>query len=202
VRILGSMLHHHYRYSPNASVHLRPKLVWPVAALDQPMPDVVVVNNLADPHRHRPTIDLAEEQQVASVEAEISVRAIFEVTSPYLAAVDLDTKPLLYARAGVTEYWVIDTGLRPDVDKPHFSILGWRLENGQYAPIAPAADGRFQSKSCRLWLAVSADQHSIQLGDLRTGTPLPMPTEDDDPSISAQAEASRRAQSIAGQLKL
>src|SRR5688572_12548737 len=56
-RILSSMLHYHYRYSPTASVHIRPKVVWPDAALAQPMPDVVVVNHLSDPQRQRPILD-------------------------------------------------------------------------------------------------------------------------------------------------
>lgn len=201
-RILSSMMYHHYRYSPAASVHIRPKVVWPDTALDQPMPDVVVVNNLVDPHRLRPVLDIAAEQAVPDGEGEVSVRAIFEVTSPALATIDTATKVALYARAHVPEYWIIDSGLRPDNDQVHFTILGYALQGGSYQAIVPTAQQRLESKACRLWLAVTPDAQSILLGDLRTGKPLPMPAEEDDPSISAQAEANRRAQSIAGQLKL
>ncbi len=201
-RRLGAMLHHHFRYSPTASVHIRPKLVWNDALLDQPMPDVVVVNHLVDQHRHRPVLDLAAEQQASGDAEQVSVRAIFEVTSPKLAELDLVAKTALYARAGVPEYWFIDTGLRPDQPSPRFAITGWRLDGEHYAALEPQADGRFTSKACRLWLAVSDDRQGFQLGDLRTGNPLPVPADDDDPSISAQAEAGRRAQSIASQLKL
>mgnify|MGYP000480490503 CR=1 FL=1 len=202
VRILSSMLHHHYRYSPTASVHIRRKVVWPGTALDQPMPDIVVVNNLVDPFRLRPVLDIAAEQAALGVEGEVSVRAIFEVTSPALATIDAEAKAVLYARAGVPEYWIIDSGLRPDNDQVHFAISGYTLQGDTYQAIAPDAQQRLESKACRLWLAVAPDAQSIILGDLRTGKTLPMPAEEDDPSISAQAEASRRAQSIAAQLKL
>jgi Uma2 family endonuclease len=191
VRNVAGMLQHHYRYSPTTSVHLRPKMVWPGAVLDQPMPDVVIVNNLVEPLRPRPTIDLAAEQNAPGVEGQVSVRAIFEVTSPHLAAYDLENKRSLYERAGVPEYWIIDTGVRPQNEQVHFALTGYQLQYGKYQIIAPQAEGRWESKACRIWL-----------GDLRTGKPLPLPSADEDPAISAQAEASRRAQSIAGQLKL
>jgi Uma2 family endonuclease len=200
-RILSSMVHHHYRYSPTASVQLKTKLVWPDPALAQPMPDVVVVNNLSDPQRQRPVIDFVAEQ-AASDEGEVSVRAIFEVTSPLLAEADLATKLALYEHAGVPEYWIIDSGLRPGNEQPFFTILGYQLQEGRYQPIAPKSENRWESKACRLWITLSPDQQSFQLGDLRTGAPFPILAEDDDPSISTQAEANRRAQSIADQLKL
>lgn len=202
VRILSSMVHHHYRYSPTASVHIRPKMIWRDASLDQPMPDVVVVNNLSDPLRLRPVLDLTTEQDAPGVEGEVSIRAIFEVTSPLLATIDLEAKLALYERAGVPEYWTLDSGLRPDQEQVRFTISGYHLHDGRYQPIMPNAQGRFESKACRLWLAPSEDRSAFVLGDLRTGNPLPLPDEDDDPSISAQAEASRRASSIADQLKL
>jgi hypothetical protein len=201
-RILASMLHHHYRYSPTASVHIRPKIVWPDASLAQPMPDVAIVNYLSEPQRQRPILDIAAEQNAEGVEGEVTVRALFEVTSPLLAEQDLETKRALYESAKVGEYWILDTGLRPDQEQPSFLFLGYQLCDGKYEPIVPAGELRWESKSCRLWLTVNEDRRSFQLGDLRTGNALPLPAEDDDPSISAQAEANRRAQSIAGQLKL
>ncbi len=200
-RQLAGMLLHHYRYSPVASVHLRPKLIGPDRSLPQPTPDVVVVNHLLEPHRSRPAIDLPLEQ-AANSEGEVAIRAIFEVTSPRLADVVLETKRALYERLGASEYWVIDTGLRPEIAQPRLNIVGYELRDGVYQPIKPTSERRWESKACRLWLSVSDDRQSVQLGDLRTGKLLPMPADGEDPSISTQAEAARRAQSIAGQLKL
>ena len=201
-RILASMLHHHYRYSPTVSVHIRPKVIWPDATLAQPMPDVAVINYLSDQHRHRPILDLVAEQNAEGIEGEVGIRAIFEVTSPLLIEYDLEAKRDLYARAGVPEYWILDSGLRPQIEEPAFAIIGYSLVNGHYEPILPSSEGQWESIACRIWLRIPADHQSFQLGDLRTGKPLPIPSGEDDPSISAQAEASRRAQSIAGQLKL
>jgi Uma2 family endonuclease len=200
-RILASMLLHHYRYSPNTSVHIRPKMRWQDPSLAQPMPDVVIVNNLSDPQGQRPTLDL-EAEQSASMEGEVAVRAIFEVTSPLLAEVDLEIKRTLYERAGVGEYWIVDTGMRSETDSTNFNLLGYRLEGDLYRPIEQTGDSRWESQACRLWFTISPDRQSFQLGDLRTGKALPIPSDDEDPAVSTQAEASRRAQSIADQLKL
>src|SRR3954470_22632902 len=85
-RILGGMVLYHYRYSPVASVHLRPKLIGADRSLSQPVADIVVVNNLSEPQRQRPTLDLPQEE-AAATEGPVSLRAIFEVTSPLLADV-------------------------------------------------------------------------------------------------------------------
>jgi Uma2 family endonuclease len=205
-RQLAHMLYHHYRYSPTTSVQFQPKLLWPDPSLAQPMPDVVVINNLYEPQRQRPILDLAAEGSAPDLASDVGVRALFEVTSPALAELDLDTKRTLYSRAGVAEYWVIDTGLRPQLSQPSFTILGYTLQGDSYQPIppiaSPTASSRWESKACRLWLEVADNGQSIRIGDLRTGKPLPLPTGEEDPFISAEAEANRRAQSIAGQLKL
>lgn len=200
-RILGGMVQYHYRYSPVASVHIRSKLAGADRSLPQPIADAVIVNNLTEPQRQRSVLDLAQEE-ASAVDGPISLRAIFEVTAPLVADVVLETKRTLYERLGASEYWVIDTGLRPGVDKIRLEIFGYQLREGVFQPVVPSAERRWESKACRLWLAVSEDRQSLQLGDLRSGAPLPMPADDEDPSISAQAEATRRAQSIAGQLKL
>jgi hypothetical protein len=210
VRILGSMLQYHYRYSPTTTVHIRPKLILPDGSLDHPMPDIVLVDHLSEPLRHRTLLDIAAEQNANQTLAgstgestgEVSVRAIFEVTSPLLAEYDLDIKASHYAHGYIPEYWIIDSGLRLGQDQLRFTILGFRLEGRIFKAIPPTSENHWESPLCRLWLRVSDDYQSFQLGDLRTGKPFPMPSIDDDPAISAQAEAARRAQSIAGQLKL
>jgi hypothetical protein len=170
------------------------------------MPDVAVINNLHEPQRQRPILDLAAEANAPDLAGEVGVRALFEVTSPALAELDLEIKRTLYARAGVPEYWLVDTGLRPHITQPHFIITGYTLQGDSYQPIlpdsSPTASRRWESKACRLWLEVADDGQSFHIGDLRTGKLLPLPTGEEDPFISAEAEANRRAQSIAGQLKL
>lgn len=206
VRALGSLLRHHYRYSLNTSVQLQTKVIWPDAALAQSMPDLVVVSNLSDQLQPRATLDIAAEQATSqanpSIEGDVTLRAIFEVTSPQLATIDLETKRNLYQRANIAEYWIIDTGLRPGNDQPAITIIGYRLQDGQYHPIAPTPSGHWESKICRLWLAITAEAPYLQIGDLRTGATYPNPADDENPIISAHSEANRRAQNIADQLNL
>jgi len=218
VKRVGAYLRHHFRYSPSASVHLHTKLVWPDPILDQPMPDVAVINDLPDPHTPRPVIELGRDAPTA--------RALFEVTSPLLATIDLTDKLARYARAAVPEVWILDTGLRPAQPTfnlgeapppppgrvfnlgeapppvPRLAWLGYQLVNGVYQPIAQEPSGRWVSPACRLWITLSHDADTFLMGDMRTGRPFPPPAEDDDPTLSAQAEANRRAQSIADQLNL
>lgn len=188
LRRVGALLRYQHRFSPNVTVHLQPKLIWPDPTLDQPMPDMVLVNDLTEPLRHRPTLDLAAEG--------VTLRAVVEITSPLLADQDHTAKAALYAHAGVPEYWIIDPA---SGDAPP-QLHGYLLEGASYRPIAPNAEGKLESRACRVWFQVIDGE--VYLGDLRTGKPLPPPAEDDDPTLSAQAEAARRAQSIAGQLNL
>ena len=128
---------------------------------------------------------------VAGAAAQGATRLFLEVADDNAAAL------ALYARAGVPEYWIVDPPAQLG-EAPQ--LQGFLLDNGAYRAAAPAADGRLESRACRVWFKAAADD--VQVGDLRTGKPLPPPVEDDDPTLAAQAEASRRAQSIAGQLNL
>lgn len=190
---LATRLRHHYRYNPATTVVEGAIIRWAVPGLAAPMPDIAIVNDLPDPSRRITTLDMQASQA--------RVRAIFEVTSPPFADFDLHEKIELYRQAGVPEYWVIDTGLRPDKSQTDYSIHGRHLAQDAYVPIEPDADRRFHSEVCRIWLRVTADHQGFEIGDSRTDQ-LINPGEDDIASAnSARAEAGARAQSIADQLK-
>jgi Uma2 family endonuclease len=190
LRRIGAMLRHHHRFSPTLTVHLHPKLIWADPTLAQPMPDIVVVSDLTEPLTHRPVLDLATEGA--------TMRAVIEITSPRLVEQDYGAKARVYAQAGVPEYWIIDLGQRVTAPDRPLCILGYRLEDGDYHAIPADTEGKWQSHALRVWFQVA--DGDLQIGDLRTGKPFPPPSDDDDPTIATQAEAARRAQSIAGQL--
>ncbi len=192
VKRVGGMLRRQHRFSPTLTVHLHPKLIWMDATLDQPMPDIVLVSDLTEPLAHRPVLDLAAERA--------SVRAIVEITSPLLADQDFAAKTALYAKAGVPEYWIVDLGARPETGATALQVFGYVLEQGRYQTVTPGSDGAYPSRAIGVWFKV--EEGTVIIGDLRTGKPVPPPDDDDDPTIATQAEAARRAQSIAGRLKL
>ena len=198
VRRLTGLLRHHYRYSPLISVLSGVKLIWPDAQLAQPAPDVALVNELPDPQRHRPLLDLAAEG--------VTLRAVIEVVSPLFAEQDRVAKRALYAQAGVGETWLIDAGLRSNLnpdqrpDQPHYTITGLRLEGDHYVEIAPDGSGRLTSPACRIWFQATADPQGWTIGDARTGAALIAPPDLDEPPTAAQVEATWRAESIASKL--
>jgi Uma2 family endonuclease len=61
---------------------------------------------------------------------------VVEVLSPGTSSLDQTTKMADYARAGVTEYWIVDTA--------RAQIRFLRLDGGTYAEVAPEGD-RFRS---------------------------------------------------------
>lgn len=189
---LAAQLRHHFRYNPATTVVEGAIIRWRMTGLAAPMPDIALVDDLPDPSRRLATLDLE------SIQA--SVRAIFEVTSPLFADYDLRQKVEIYRQAGILEYWVIDTGIRPDHTQPDYQVFGWQLENGAYIPIDADADGRYHSAACRIWLRTTEDHQGFEIGDSRTDQPIE-PGEDDARANTARAEASARAQSIADQLK-
>ena len=101
-------------------------------------PDVFVVQGV---HNHQRRIyKLWEEGVVPAV--------VFELTSRSTRREDLRTKYDLYARLGVTEYFLFDPlgeYLRPP-------CRGYRLEQGQYRPLVPAEDGSLWSAALGLAL--------------------------------------------------
>jgi hypothetical protein len=127
------------------------------------------------------------------------LRAVFEVTSPLFAAIDLVDKVAVYAAADIAEYWILDSGLRPDRRRLGYTIQGYRLEGQAYVPIAPDAQGGLTSPAARVHFRMTPDGLDYVVTDARTGRPIPA-TADDAPGLAARGEAAFRAADIAAKL--
>ena len=106
-------------------------------------PDVFVVKGVSSGRRR--IYKLWEEGHPPDV--------VFEVTSPSTRGEDLRTKHDLYARLGVTEYFLfdpLDEYLRPP-------FQGYRLEQDRYVALRPAADGSLWSAVLGLELHVRGE---------------------------------------------
>jgi len=186
-----------YRYNPFMTVLSNVKLVWEIDKLAQPMPDLVVIPNMTEPERPRTVFDVQLE--------ETRPRFVLEVVAPRLAEADLKAKVAIYQQAGVLEYFIIDAGLRAEQEEqenPVYTVIGYRLEEEQYAPIAPDARGWLYSKINKVWLGATLGRDTFIVVDGRTGQPIMPDAAYDDPPAAAHAEATSRAQSIAAQLDL
>ncbi len=197
VRTLRRIFRHVYRYNPFMTVLSQVKMIWETKTLPQPAPDVAVIPNVTEPDQTRTVFDVQSE--------ETRPRFVLEVVSPRLAEADLQDKVAIYQQAGVTEYFVLDSGLRPENENAEtaaYTVLGYRLENGVYQPIAPDARGWLFSKTTKTWFGVTPERDNFFVNDERTGQPIVPDSEQDESSAAANAEAVFRAHSIAAQLKL
>ncbi len=190
---LAAILYARHRLSPFVHVLVGPKLKWADGHRPQPAPDIVLVGEIDDPDRPRSVLDLAAEP--------VTLRAVFEVTSPLFAAIDLHDKLPVYAAAGIPEYWILDTGLRPGQDRLAYQFHGYRLEGDAYTPIAPDAQGSLTSAAGRVRFRVTADRLDYLVTDARTDRVI-TPTADDMPGLAARAEAAFRALDIATRLDI
>ncbi|MCX6050011.1 MAG: Uma2 family endonuclease [Chloroflexi bacterium] len=200
VRRLRRIFQHLYRYNPLIGVFSQLKLDSHVEGEPQPAPDLMVVPNITEPDRPRTVLDVVAE--------ETRPRFVLEVCSPRLAALDLARKAAIYQQAGVAEYFIVDAGLRETASSPvdkntaacHYTITGYRLEQGAYVALTPEADGRIFSKTNKVWIGATPAGDDFIVVDQRTGEPVVPDAEYEDSPAAAHAESTFRAQSIASQL--
>jgi Uma2 family endonuclease len=111
---------------------------------------------------------------------------VIEVTSKSTRREDLNKKRALYARLGVREYVLYDPlgeYLRP-------ALQGFRLADGQYQDMQPAAEGGLVSEELNMRLALVDSR--LRLYDRQTGAELLSPSERVDAESAARRAAERR----------
>ncbi len=141
-------------------------------------PDVMVIKGV--PNQERRTFKIWEEK--------VAPCTIFEVTSRSTWREDTIAKTVLYARLGVKEYFLFD----PEGDYLDEQFVGYRLEEGLYAPILPETDGTLRSQE--LGLAFWPDGYMLRVGDPATGERIPRL---DEAVGMARREAERAEQEAA-----
>lgn len=119
-------------------------------------PDVMVIQGVGNQPRR--TFKLWAEDAAPST--------IFEVTSDETQREDATTKPEVYARIGVPEYFLFD----PLGDYLDPQLQGYRLDGGRYTKIAPDAAGNLPSGE--LGLSFRAEGRMIRVIDGHTGEPI------------------------------
>jgi Uma2 family endonuclease len=110
---------------------------------------------------------------------------VIEVTSKSTRKEDLDDKMKVYSDTlGVSEYFLFD----PYEEYLHPRLQGYRLGRGKYARIRPA-EGRLPSKV--LGLHLEGDGELLRLFDPTKETWLPIPPEEREARLQAEAEVER-----------
>ena len=144
-------------------------------------PDVFVVFGVPD-HRRR-TYLLWQEGKAPDF--------VMEVSSPSTWRADLGSKRDTYAKIGVPEYWLYD----PTGDYLAPRLQGFRLVDGQYAPIPVRGDGALTGRSevLALELRLYPDDR-FRFHDPVTGQDLPS-LEEAARGRDAEAQARQAAES-------
>ncbi|HUY33889.1 MAG TPA: Uma2 family endonuclease [Pirellulales bacterium] len=147
-------------------------------------PDVMVAKGVMGNHP-RQSFRTWEEGVVPAV--------VFEVTSKKTRDEDEKVKKIEYAMMGVAEYFLFD----PEGLGMESPLRGFRLRDGQYAPLPDDTAGRMASRELGLTLEVEGPL--LRLIDPRTGRRLMTYSELADVAEEAE-EAKRRAAELEAEL--
>ena len=115
---------------------------------------------------------------------------VFEISSPSTEREDRRTKPALYSRLGVREYYIFD----PYGElQPAFQVYG--LINGLLQPVEPQPRDSYYSALLSTELRI--EDHWLRVIDPATGLPIPVPDELDDARLAAEQHAALAEQRAA-----
>ncbi len=187
VRQVESIFVQRYAEDPDITVFGNLKMVWGIEGLSEPAPDVVVVPNVREPEQPRGEFDVQAEGT--------RPRFVLELVSPRYVPQDLVAKPAIYERAGVEEYFILDSGLRRWRDAVRYTVTGYRLVGGRYVEVEPDERGWLYSQVTGVWIGVTPERDGYLLVDGHTGERL-LPAEERVQAAEqqAQAEAISRAE--------
>jgi len=139
------------------------RVAWDVPDLRPHGPDVMVIPGIAE-RQDWSTFEVAVEGARPAL--------IIEITSPETRENDLEIKVEQYARAGVTQYVIVDNQSRRGARR--LRLLDYRLVNGVYRRRPPDAAERVHLVIADLWLGVEGDhvvcydEHGAAFGDYAT----------------------------------
>jgi Uma2 family endonuclease len=149
-----------------------------IGELQPVSPDIFVVRGVEK--RERRVYKIEEEGKAPEV--------VIELISSGTKVEDLVTKRYIYARLGVREYFVFD----PYSETLRLALTGFRLENGDYVPMAEARkDGAICLSSAVLGLELRAEKGQLRLYDPKTGERLRTPEEAEADRRAAEKKAAR-----------
>jgi len=139
-------------------------------------PDIFVVRDVAK-----------KERRIYKVEDEGKApEVVIELISRATTVEDHVTKRHIYAQLGVKEYFIFD----PYRDAQPSALAGFRLENGEYAPMTVARhNGSLHLRSKILGLELRVEKGLLRLHDPKTGERLRTPEEAEEARRAAEKRA-------------
>jgi Uma2 family endonuclease len=154
------LLTRRYAADPNVTVFRDVKIEWDNPELLPHVPDICVVMGIQNKGAERTSFVVAREGARPCL--------VIEVVSPKYRKADRETKVEEYELAGVQEYVIIDRLVRRE--QTTYELLGYRLAQGRYRPIAPDEHGRTLCRTVGLYLFMQDGQ--LVMEDAETGERL------------------------------
>jgi len=192
------MLTCRYAADPTVGVFRDLLIEWDTPDMGDHCPDTFVAFGIRAKEQNRHKFIVANEG--------VRPALIIEVVSPSYRKADRQTKVEQYAQMGVQEYVIIDGWT--DRAAVAAEVLGYRLVDGRYQPIAPDGDGRIWCATVGVWMSIQAGR--LVMVDGETGQPLKAPlalteenrelTEENRKLAIAKAEAEQQAAEMAALL--
>jgi Uma2 family endonuclease len=116
-------------------------------------------------------------------------QVVIELTSTHTKVEDVVTKHYVYASMGVREYFLFD----PYTETMRPALRGFRLEGGEYVPMANGRRGAARLHSAVLGLELRVEQGVLRLYDPKTSEYLRSPEETEEELRIAKAKLMREA---------
>ena len=154
---LDSIFRYHLKEQKNITIYSDLKIIWGIAGLDNPAPDISIVKDVVNVEEPRSIFEVKKEGT--------SPFFVLEVVSPRYRDADIYRKPTIYRRAGVSEYVIVDSGLE---DKHiSYSMIGYRLIGNKYTRIAEH-DGFIYSQTMGLYIGINKSKNRFVIQDGQT----------------------------------
>ncbi len=145
---LTSIFRYRYRHIPTVHVCSDKKMLWGIKGLSEPAPDVAIIPNvLNEQDPYESSFDVQAEGTRPSF--------VMEVVSPRYRKTDLEDKVDSYERAGVEEYFLLNSYLDRKTGKIVYVVIGYRLQGKQYVRIQPDEDGLLYSATTDVLIGVN-----------------------------------------------
>lgn len=156
---LRSIFRRHFKEQENIKVYCDMKIIWGIDGLENPAPDISVVSDVSNPEEPRGSFHVPEEGTKPFF--------VMEVVSPRYRNADINKKPRIYRKAGVSEYIIADPGLKDN--KVSYTLIGYRLISNRYVRIKPDTQGRLRSMTTNVLIGTAESGTRLVVFDALTG---------------------------------
>ncbi len=156
---LKSIFRHHLEKQGNIKVYCDMKIIWGIEGLKNPAPDISVVRDVKNPEEPRSVFNVPEEGTKPFF--------VLEVVSPRYRNADINKKPEIYRKAGVSEYIIADPGLENGMIS--YTVSGYRMMGGRYFRMKPDRLGRITSVTAGIMIGPAESGARLAVYDAMTG---------------------------------